>query len=106
MSEPGIIAIASTVLTFVGGSGGIVAWLRYKTERQKNYVDQALAGFQSLLEAEQNRRKELADRVSLLEAEAFTRESELAAEREYAHLLEDHINAQLPPPPPSRPLHP
>ncbi|MSS84956.1 hypothetical protein FYJ24_09310 [Actinomycetaceae bacterium WB03_NA08] len=103
MSEAGIIAITSAILAFVGGSGGLVAWLRYKTEKQKNYVDQALAGFQALLEAEQNRRKELADRVTLLEAEAFTREGELSAEREYTHLLEDHINARLPPPPPPRP---
>jgi uncharacterized protein HemX len=96
MSEAGIIALAVAITGLIGGSGGLVAWLSQRAEKQKNYVDQALAGLDAALKQEKESRKELTARVDTLEAEREKDSRWIAA-------LRDHIYRQKPPPPPDRP---
>lgn len=95
MSEPVLIAIVGGVLAALTGGGGVVAWLRYKLDKQKYEVETVLKGFEALLNEEKRRRIELEGEIEKVKEQS---RSDVA----YIEVLVAHIWAGKPPPPPAR----
>lgn len=95
MSEAVLIAIVGGVLAALTGGGGVVAWLRYKLDKQKYEVETVLRGFEALLNEEKQRRIELEGQIEAIQEQS-------RADVAYIEVLVAHIWEGKPPPPPPR----